>query len=60
MMNVDHPAEGVIEHFRKNNILIGRHFPAMNTYIRISLGTPEDMKAFWRVWDMLPFAKMSM
>lgn len=60
MMNVDHPAEGVIEHFRKNNILIGRHFPAMNTYIRISLGTPADMKAFWRVWDMLPFAKMSM
>jgi len=60
MMNVDHPAHGVIKHFRKNNILIGRHFPAMNTYVRISLGTTEDMKAFWRVWDKLPFAKMSM
>jgi histidinol-phosphate aminotransferase len=61
MMNVDHRADEVIEHFRNNNILIGRHFPAMNTYVRISLGTTEDMKAFWRVWDKLPFAqKMSM
>jgi len=60
MMNVDHPADSVIEHFRKNNILIGRPFPAMNTYVRISLGTTEDMKAFWKVWDKLPYAKMSM
>lgn len=60
MMNTDHPAEGTIQHFRKNNILIGRRFAAMDTYIRISLGTPDEMKAFWRVWDMLPFAQMPM
>ncbi len=47
------PAEEVIEHFRKNNILIGRRFPAMDTYIRVSLGTPEEMQAFWRIWDKL-------
>ena len=58
MMNVEHPAEGVIEHFQKNNILIGRRFPPMDAYIRISLGTPREMNEFWRVWDMLPFAKM--
>jgi histidinol-phosphate aminotransferase len=58
MMNVDHPAEEVIEHFRKNNIIIGRRFPPMDAYVRISLGTPREMNEFWRVWDMLPFAKM--
>jgi histidinol-phosphate aminotransferase len=47
MMNAFHPAEDVIEHFRKNNILIGRHFPPMDTYIRVSLGRPEEMLAFW-------------
>jgi histidinol-phosphate aminotransferase len=57
MMNTLHAAEDVIQHFRKNNILIGRHFPPMDTYIRVSLGRPEEMLAFWRTWDLLPFAK---
>jgi histidinol-phosphate aminotransferase len=56
MMNVYHPASEVIEHFRKNNVLIGRPFPPMNTFIRISFGTPENMREFWRVWDLLPFS----
>jgi histidinol-phosphate aminotransferase len=60
MMNTHHPVTDVIEHFRKNNILIGRHFPPMNTYIRVSLGTPNQMLAFWHVWDKLPFAKDAM
>jgi histidinol-phosphate aminotransferase len=60
MMNTFHPAEEVIDHFRKNNILIGRRFPPLDTYIRISLGRPEEMRAFWRVWDMLPYPKHSM
>jgi len=29
----------------------------MDSYIRVSFGTPDEMAAFWRVWDMLPFAK---
>ena len=57
MMNTYHPCEGVIEHFRNENILIGRRFPTMNTYIRVSIGTPEEMHAFWKAWDKLPFAK---
>jgi histidinol-phosphate aminotransferase len=57
MMNTFHPAEEVIQHFRTNKILIGRRFPPMDTYIRISLGRPEEMRAFWQTWDMLPYAK---
>jgi histidinol-phosphate aminotransferase len=60
MMNTFHPAEEVIQHFRKNNVLIGRRFPPMDTYIRISLGRPEEMRAFWRAWDALPYPKHSM
>jgi histidinol-phosphate aminotransferase len=60
MMNTFHPAEEVIEHFRKNNILIGRRFPPLDTYIRISLGRPEEMLSFWRAWDALPYPKHSM
>jgi histidinol-phosphate aminotransferase len=55
-MNVHHPAGEVIRHFQENNILIGRQFSPLDTYIRISLGLPSEMQAFWQVWDRLPFA----
>jgi histidinol-phosphate aminotransferase len=57
MMDTLHPANEVIEHFRKHNILIGPQFPPMNTYIRVSLGRPEEMLAFWTAWDQLPNPK---
>ena len=60
MMNTFHPAEEVIEHFRKNNILIGRPFPPLDTHIRVSLGRPEEMRIFWRAWDSLPYPKHTM
>jgi histidinol-phosphate aminotransferase len=60
MMNTFHPAQDLIEHFRKNNVLIGRQFPPMDTYIRVSLGRPDEMLAFWRTWDLLPWAKNMM
>ena len=57
MMNTFHPASGVVEHFRKNSVLIGRIFPQMETHIRVSLGTQDEMIAFWRTWDMIPWSK---
>lgn len=60
MMNVHQPAEQVIEYFRKNNILIGRRFPPMDSFIRISLGRPDEMRAFWQVWDGMPHASVPM
>jgi len=60
MMDTQHPAYEVIQHFRKHNGLIGRHFPPMDTYIRVSLGTPEQMHRFWQTWDLLPWAKKFM
>jgi histidinol-phosphate aminotransferase len=60
MMNTFHPAEEVMQHFRKNNVLIAGGYPAMETYIRISLGSPEDMRRFWQAWDLLPYPKHTM
>jgi histidinol-phosphate aminotransferase len=54
MMNTFNPASLMVEQFRQNNVLIGPVFPDMKTFIRVSLGTPEDMLAFWRIWDSLP------
>jgi len=51
MMNTELPAEGIIEHFKKNNILVVG--PFLKTYLRISLGTPPEMEEFWRVWDLM-------
>jgi len=60
MMNIQHPADPVIEHFKMHKILIGHHFPPMDNYIRVSLGTQDDMKAFWEAWDMIPWSKKFM
>jgi histidinol-phosphate aminotransferase len=54
MINTGRPVRAVIDHFKRNNIRIGRPFPPMETFARISLGKPEEMKAFWQVWDKLP------
>ena len=53
-MRVDHPVPEIIEHFRQHKILIGPGVPGMDEYVRISLGQPDEMQRFWRVWDLLP------
>lgn len=57
MMNAFHPVDEVIHLFYKNKVLIGRPFPPMDTYIRVSLGLPDEMVAFWHAWDALPYSK---
>ena len=54
MVECGRPVRAVIAHFAKQSILIGRPFAGLETMARISLGTPEEMKAFWRAWDTLP------
>ncbi len=56
MMPASRPAQPVIDYFRKQNIIIGRKFPPMDNYVRISLGKPEEMSQFWRVWDQMAHA----
>jgi histidinol-phosphate aminotransferase len=53
MMETGRPIRSLTAYFDKNGIKIGRPFPPMDTYARISLGTPPQMKEFWRVWDTM-------
>lgn len=61
MMNPQRPPDEVIEHLKKHHILIGPKYPALDKYIRVSLGQPGEMKIFWQAWDLMPpNSKMSM
>jgi histidinol-phosphate aminotransferase len=61
MVNPMRPPDEVIDHLKKNHILIGPKYPVLEKYIRVSLGTPGEMQAFWRAWDLLPpTGKMAM
>jgi histidinol-phosphate aminotransferase len=54
MMNPQRPPDEVIAHLKQRNILIGPKYPALDRYVRISLGLPEEMKIFWQAWDEMP------
>ncbi len=60
MMNAQRPAPELIAHFQKNGVLIGRPFPPLDNYIRVTLGKPGEMAEFWRVWDLTRARKMEM
>jgi histidinol-phosphate aminotransferase len=60
MMTTGAPAPRVIEHFRKNAVLLAPPVPGFETHIRVSLGTPAEMAGFWRAWDLLPARQMTM
>jgi len=60
MMNTGGPAVEVVDHFRKNNVVIPPPIPGLDKYVRVSLGTRADMGEFWRVWDLMPRRQMSM
>jgi histidinol-phosphate aminotransferase len=59
-LKVMRPATEVIEHYRKNNLTLAPAIPEMPTYLRISLGKPEEMREFWRVWDLQGPQSMAM
>jgi histidinol-phosphate/aromatic aminotransferase/cobyric acid decarboxylase-like protein len=51
MMDAGRPATEVATYFKSKGILIGRRFPPMENFVRISFGLPEQMQQFWRAWD---------
>lgn len=53
MLNVKRPAIEMIPAFRKNQILVGRPIPSLPKYLRITLGTGEEMRYFLKVLKAL-------
>ena len=45
------PTPEVRERYRKHGILVGRNFPPYETWCRVSMGKPEDMRYFAEVFE---------
>jgi histidinol-phosphate aminotransferase len=46
MVHIRRPIQPVIEEFRKKGVLVGRPFPPMTDYMRVSVGTADEMSRF--------------
>ncbi len=46
MVHLRRPVQPVIEEFRKRGVLVGRPFPPMLEHLRVSVGTPDEMRRF--------------
>ena len=58
MLDTGRDATGVVEHFRTHGILVSGGIRGFDQHIRVSLGTPAEMREFWRVWDLVIAHKM--
>jgi histidinol-phosphate/aromatic aminotransferase/cobyric acid decarboxylase-like protein len=50
MVHIKRPVQPVIEEFAKRNVLVGRPFPPMLDYLRVSVGTADEMARFMAAW----------
>ena len=46
MVNVGRDVTQVAEDFKKRKVLVGRKFPPMNNWLRVSVGTEPEMQQF--------------
>jgi histidinol-phosphate aminotransferase len=53
MFNTARPAADVVAHFRTHDVVISGAIPGFDTFVRVALGAPADMREFWRVWDLM-------
>jgi histidinol-phosphate aminotransferase len=46
MVHIRRPVQPVIDGFRARGVLVGRPFPPMLEHLRVSVGTPDEMRRF--------------
>lgn len=51
MLDTKHPGEQVRQAMAKEDVLVGRIWPSMPTYVRITVGTQEEMEKFQAAWQ---------
>jgi len=51
MLDTKRPAKEAIEAMAKQNVVIGRVWPVMPTYTRITIGTTAEMEEFQAAWQ---------
>ena len=60
MMNAERPASDVVERFKRDGILLPPPAAGFDQHIRVSLGRPAEMQAFWGTWDVMNVRHSSM
>jgi len=50
MVNVKKDVTAVAEEFLKKGFVVGRKFPPMTEWLRVSVGTDEEMKGFMKTF----------
>ena len=53
LMRTGSSGKEAVEMLRNRGVLVSAGYPGFEKHIRVSLGSREDMEAFWRVWDVL-------
>ena len=57
MVNLRRNVMPVIQSFRQQGILVGRPFPPMLEYLRVSVGKPDEMARFMKAFkEIVPSA----
>ncbi len=51
MVHTGRPASEVRAEFRRRDVAVGRDFPPMLDYLRVSIGTEDEMKRFMTAWN---------
>ncbi len=51
MLDTKHPAKPAIDAMAKQNVYIGRIWPVMPTYTRVTIGTALEMEQFQTAWQ---------
>ncbi len=51
MVHTGRPAAEVRAAFRQRDVAVGRNFPPMLDYLRVSIGTEDEMKRFLTAWN---------
>jgi histidinol-phosphate aminotransferase len=46
MIDVDSDVEPIIAALRQRSVFVGRKFPSLPNWLRVSMGTPEEMQQF--------------
>jgi histidinol-phosphate aminotransferase len=55
MVNIRRPVKSVIGAFRQRGVLVGRPFPPMNDYLRVTVGNADEMERFMAAFkEILP------
>lgn len=53
LMRTGSSGKEAAEMLRSKGILVSAGYSSFEKHIRVSLGLPENMEAFWRAWDVL-------